>query len=245
MSPDAVSDLGTILGVWAHPDDEAYLSAGIMAAARERGHRVVVLTATRGEMGSLDPIRWPPERLGAIREAELERSLSIVGVDEHIVLGHPDGGCAAVGVEIGAAEVAGVIDAVQPDTILTFGPDGYTGHPDHQSVSHWVTGAVDWTTSRARVLHATATPQFLDRFEDIHREFDVFFAGMPSITDPGELAVDFLVDGPLVSRKIAALEAQASQTSGLIASIGTDRFGDWVRSERFVEAARKRTLASA
>jgi hypothetical protein len=68
---------------------------------------------------------------------------------------------------------------------------------------------------------------------------------MPSITDPGELAVDFLVDGPLVSRKIAALEAQASQTSGLIASIGTDRFGDWVRSERFVEAARKRTLASA
>lgn len=245
MNPDVVPDLGTVLGVWAHPDDEAYLSAGIMAAAREQGHRVVVLTATRGEMGSPDPMRWPPERLGAIREAELESSLSIIGVDEHIVLGHPDGGCAAVPVEIGTAEVAGVIDAVQPDTILTFGPDGYTGHSDHQTVSLWVGGAVDWTASRARVLHATATPEFLDRFDDIHREFDVFFAGMPSITDPGELAVDLVLEGEFAARKFAALAAQASQTSGLIASIGTDRFADWVRSERFVEAARNRSLLSA
>ena len=48
----AAADLGTVLGVWAHPDDEAYLSSGLMAAARDAGHRVVVATATYGERGS-------------------------------------------------------------------------------------------------------------------------------------------------------------------------------------------------
>ena len=66
--------VGTLLGVWAHPDDEAYLSAGLMALARRGGERVVVVTATAGEHGTDDPdpvaagpprpapptARWPP-----------------------------------------------------------------------------------------------------------------------------------------------------------------------------------------
>ena len=47
-----VSELGTLLGVWAHPDDETYLVAGLMAQAVRDGHRVVCVTATRGEEGS-------------------------------------------------------------------------------------------------------------------------------------------------------------------------------------------------
>jgi LmbE family N-acetylglucosaminyl deacetylase len=70
-------DLGTILGVWAHPDDEAYLSGGIMAQSVHDGRRVVCVTATRGEAGSWDHTRWPPDELGAIREAELNDSLTI------------------------------------------------------------------------------------------------------------------------------------------------------------------------
>jgi len=42
-----VTELGTILGVWAHPDDEAYLSAALMAWARRNGQRVVVVTASK------------------------------------------------------------------------------------------------------------------------------------------------------------------------------------------------------
>ena len=53
-------ELGTILGVWAHPDDETYLSAGLMAAAVDAGSRVVDVTATRGEGGSMDEEQWPP-----------------------------------------------------------------------------------------------------------------------------------------------------------------------------------------
>src|SRR5918998_1048475 len=57
-----VAELGTILGIWAHPDDEAYLSGGLMAMARDNGSRVVCVTATRGELGTPDPAAWPPRR---------------------------------------------------------------------------------------------------------------------------------------------------------------------------------------
>ena len=46
----------TLLGVWAHPDDEAYLSSALMAAVRREGARVVVVTATHGEHGTGDPV---------------------------------------------------------------------------------------------------------------------------------------------------------------------------------------------
>ncbi len=61
-SPDA---RGTILSVWAHPDDETYLAGGLMAAARDRGQRVVCASASAGEHGTDDPATWPPDRLGA------------------------------------------------------------------------------------------------------------------------------------------------------------------------------------
>src|SRR3954463_12618327 len=83
----------TLLGVWAHPDDEAYLTAGLMAEHRRRGDRVVVVTATLGERGTSDPAAGPPERLARLRRAELRDALAAVGVDEVRVLGLPDGGC--------------------------------------------------------------------------------------------------------------------------------------------------------
>ena len=83
-----MDELGTILGVWAHPDDEAYLTAGIMARAVRNGSRVVCVTATRGEGGSMDEEKWPPEKIGEVRTKELERSLEILGVKEHRVARH-------------------------------------------------------------------------------------------------------------------------------------------------------------
>lgn len=236
-----VAGLGTILGVWAHPDDEAYLSGGLMAAARAGGQRVFVLTATRGERGTPDPVAWPPERLANRRELELDRSLETLGVTEHAILGHRDGFCADVPLEIGAAQVAGTIDAIEPDTILTFGPDGYTGHGDHQTMSAWVDTAVDWTASRARVLHATTTRSFLDEFTELHRDFDVFFAGQPSVTDPSDLAVDLQLRGRLLDQKVAALRAQQSQTDALVEQMGLGRFRRWVSSERFADPVFTRT----
>ena len=59
---EVAAGLGTVLGVWAHPDDEAYLAGGLMAAAVDAGARVVCVTATRGERGT------PDVRLGRRRD---------------------------------------------------------------------------------------------------------------------------------------------------------------------------------
>jgi LmbE family N-acetylglucosaminyl deacetylase len=50
-----IRELGTVLSIWAHPDDEAYLCDGIMAMAAAAGSRVVCVTAARGELGVTDP----------------------------------------------------------------------------------------------------------------------------------------------------------------------------------------------
>ena len=93
----STTDLGTVLGVRAHPDDEAYLSAGLMASARAAGNRVVVATATLGgETGTPDAHRWQPARLAALRQYELVASLAAIYVQEHLWLGLPGtgAGCA-------------------------------------------------------------------------------------------------------------------------------------------------------
>jgi len=69
-------ELGTVLGVWAHPDDETYLSAGLMAQAARDGERVVCVTATRGEGGSMDEERWPSATMGAVRTTDTMASRS-------------------------------------------------------------------------------------------------------------------------------------------------------------------------
>jgi LmbE family N-acetylglucosaminyl deacetylase len=134
-----MDDLGTMLGVWAHPDDETYLAAGLMARAVRGGSRVVCITATRGEGGSMDEEVWPPEAMGEVRSAEMERSMQILGVTEHHWLDLPDIDMDTPLPEEGYEKVRALVAEVRPDTLLTFGPDGMTGHRAHMSVSAWAT----------------------------------------------------------------------------------------------------------
>ena len=110
-----VSKLGTIMAIWAHPDDEAYLSGGLMAVARDAGSRVVCVTATRGELGSPDPQAWPPDRLAAERTRELEQCLKVLDVREHEWLGYQDGQCAAGGESEPVARLSEAIERIRPD----------------------------------------------------------------------------------------------------------------------------------
>jgi LmbE family N-acetylglucosaminyl deacetylase len=229
--------LGTVLGIWAHPDDEAFLSAGLMAAARDAGNRVVCITATLGERGTDDPQRWPPERLSLVRQHECRASLAALGVTEHHLLGISDGACAAAPQAAVVEQITEMVDAVAPDTIVTFGPDGMTGHEDHQVVSAWATAAHAAALSEARLLYATTTEEFVKAWEPARQDFDVFLAeGLPLRTPATELAVALRLDQAMVDRKIVALRAQASQTGGLFAALGEDRVRQWWSTETFVAA---------
>ena len=167
-------DLGTVLGIWAHPDDEAFLSAGLMAAASDAGQRVVCVTATLGEHGTDDPQRWPPQRLARVRTHEARASLAALGVTEHHLLGISDGTCAAQPPDTVVRRLAQIIHSVAPDTILTFGPDGMSGHEDHQTVSRWATAARAAAAPHARLLYATTTEEFVDRWLPAREVFTMF-----------------------------------------------------------------------
>ena len=65
-----------------------------MAAAADRGQRVVCVSATAGELGTADPATWPPDALGPVRRWEAAAAMAVLGVDEHHFLGLPDGALA-------------------------------------------------------------------------------------------------------------------------------------------------------
>jgi LmbE family N-acetylglucosaminyl deacetylase len=236
--------LGTILGIWAHPDDEAYLSGGLMAMARDAGARVVCVTATRGELGTPDPQRWPPDRLAAERAAELARCLAILGVTEHHWLGYRDGACATVPEAAAADRLCGIVADVRPDTVLTFGPDGNTGHPDHRAVSRWAAAAFDRAAKPgARLLQSAVGERWARQWRAVNEAFDVFVDGYP-VTVPDEaLDLDVALDPAILARKVRALRAQRTQTAGIIGAMGAADYAAWVRDEAFVERAPDRLLS--
>jgi LmbE family N-acetylglucosaminyl deacetylase len=217
----AVSELGTILSVWAHPDDECYLSAGLMALARDNGARVLCVTATRGERGTDDPVAWPPDRLGPVREQELQRSMSILGVTEHRFLGHCDGEVADVYDDVGVTQLAEIISELDPDTVVTFG--------------RWATIAAQTATRPPRVLHA-ATDQAVMAAVDHHFDtFPVYGDDGPPIIDRDAAAVILELPDETLERKVASLAAQPSQTEPLIAHMGEEDYRNWISVEVFVE----------
>ena len=136
--------MGPLLALFAHPDDETFSAAGVMAAAVERGVPVTVISATRGEAGeSSIPGLDDPERLGAVRERELRDAMRQIGVSDVRLLGYRDSGMAGsptaehpqafiqIPVETAATRLVPHIRSVRPQVILTFGPEGLYGHPDH------------------------------------------------------------------------------------------------------------------
>jgi LmbE family N-acetylglucosaminyl deacetylase len=238
--PDGSEDIGVLLGVWAHPDDDAYLTAGLMSVVRAAGHRVVVATATKGELGTEDPVALPPERLALIRERETAASLAALDVREHRWLGHRDGTLDQVPVALGISQVAGLIQEIRPDTIVTFGPDGMTGYADHQAVSGWVTAAWNDSGRCGPLWYATITPEFHQEWAAVNSEIGLWFDGASPPSDPSsELAFAVHCDGELLDRKYAALRAHTSQTTGLIKHLGPERYRRWWSTESFVDAARR------
>jgi LmbE family N-acetylglucosaminyl deacetylase len=236
----ALPDLGTILSVWAHPDDESYCCGGLMADAVRRGRRVVCISATRGEQGSTDETRWPPgPPLADVRTRELEACLDVLGITEHHWLDYPDGGCAEIDDAEAVARIRAIADEVQPDTVLTFGPDGATWHPDHMAVSRWATAAVAGT--KAAVHYNSTTPEwyaFMSRFVD---PSDVMMADKePPIHPVSALSIYTQLSGELLDLKYEAMLCQESQIGPILSATGPENYRLMLAEEAFRAAADER-----
>ncbi len=229
-----MDELGTVLGVWAHPDDEAYLSAGLMARAVRTGSRVVCVTATRGEGGSMDEEAWPPETMADVRTGELERSLAILGVDDHVWLDLPDIDMETGLPEHGYERVVEIVRDVRPDTILTFGTDGMTTHEAHKSVCRWATEANrEVGKPGSRVLYAAVTRDWADEFLPIWEPFEVFRPGAPDVFAAEDLAIDYRLPPDINELKVRAILEHESQVRAIFEAVGEDVWWRQMSREMF------------
>lgn len=137
----------TIVGFFAHPDDEILGPGGTLAQAAAGGARVVLVYTTRGEAGEIAaPELATKETLGQVREAEMRCAANALGVSELIFLGYRDSGMAGSAenqhpqayINAPAGEVipqlVTIIRQYQPQIVLTFEPFGGYGHPDHIAI---------------------------------------------------------------------------------------------------------------
>jgi LmbE family N-acetylglucosaminyl deacetylase len=240
----STASLGPILSVWAHPDDEIYLATGVMAAATDLGQRVVCVSATAGEHGTPDPETWPPPRLARVRRWEAAAAMAVIGVTEHRILRLPDGALLYHDGE-GAGLIGGLLDEIGPDTILTFGADGMTYHPDHIAVHRWVTEAWNQRGRPCRLLYATATVEHLARFGDFYEQWDMYMTDQrPTGTPTDKLAVHVTLGGLELDRKLTALAAMASQTRDLTSTLDPAIYAQQIAEEAFIDATHAQALAS-
>ncbi|HEY7974272.1 MAG TPA: PIG-L family deacetylase, partial [Ktedonobacterales bacterium] len=125
-----------LLGVFAHPDDEIFCVGGTLAQWTEAGNEAMIVSATRGEAGQIqDAHAATRQTLGGVREHELRAGCAELGVARVECLDYRDGALAEVDPGQLAAAVATYIRLYQPDTVVTFGLDGGSGHPDHIAIS--------------------------------------------------------------------------------------------------------------
>lgn len=134
----------TLLAVFAHPDDETMVGPLLARYAREPGTRVVLAIVTNGDQGVTPFAKIPAgEPLAAVRAKEAACACEALGAAPPVLLGMPDGGLASSQVLAdAAARLKKVVDDVRPDAIVTWGPEGGYGHPDHRLVSALVTQLV-------------------------------------------------------------------------------------------------------
>jgi LmbE family N-acetylglucosaminyl deacetylase len=127
-----------LLAVFAHPDDESFHCGGTLARYAAAGVPITLLCATRGEGGAIaDRAAGSAETLPSVREAELRAAARALGVADVRLLDYRDGTLGEVPFPTGVEQVSTILAAARPAVVITFGPEGVSGHADHVMVHRW------------------------------------------------------------------------------------------------------------
>ena len=133
----------SLMGIFAHPDDESFGMAGTMAHATAAGHPVAIVCATRGEEGQIaDPALATPETLGQVREWELRHACAAVGVHDVSFLNYIDGHLAEANPDEATERIVFHLRSFRPTVVVTFDPKGGYGHVDHIAIHHLTLAAI-------------------------------------------------------------------------------------------------------
>ncbi len=229
--------MATVVFFHAHPDDEAIATGGTMASLSDAGHRVVLVTATGGELGEVpDGLLNQGETLAERRRTELAEASRILGVERQVYLGYLDSGMAgeatndrpgsfaAADVEEAAGALARLLDEEDAAVVVTYDEHGGYGHPDHVQVHR--------VGMRAAELAATPGVYMATMNRDFMRDLAVEVAtseewdtpedwdgpggqaeGMESMGEPASRITTEIAVRPWIERKREAMRAHASQIS--------------------------------
>src|SRR5437016_853856 len=133
-----------LMAILAHPDDESLGNGGMLAKYAAEGIEIHLVVATRGERG------WPGkeseypglETLGKLREAEVRAAATVLGLHSVYFLDYLDGDLDEAHPAEAIAKIVRYLRLVRPGVVVTFGPFGGYGHPDHIAISQLPTAAI-------------------------------------------------------------------------------------------------------
>lgn len=211
----------TVAVLCPHPDDEAIFCGGTIRALADRGDRVVIVAATSGDTAS----GTPDAALRATRRAELEAAAAVLGADEVHHLGHVDSGVGPdaeadafvhVPVDSAAVELVAILRAEGVDAVVSDGPEGIYGHPDHVHAHRVAVRAAELAGVRTR-YEVTVDREHL-HFVETHVVHDAteavmaMWRGHPGRYGHATVEIDLTVDvRAQIEAKRAAFAAHASQ----------------------------------
>jgi LmbE family N-acetylglucosaminyl deacetylase len=234
---DTSSTLPGIMGIFAHPDDEAFGLAGTLARATGRGHPAAIVCATRGEVGQIsDPALATPENLGEVRERELRAACAAVGIDDVSFLDYVDGQLADASQDEVVGRIVHHLRRFRPAVVVTFAANGGYGHPDHMAIHRDTLAAVEaaadpqWFPEqvdaglapyRVRKVYYTAFPreQMLAMRDEMRKRGQDFVPGGDAGTIPieemgnpeAEITTVVTLDGDEFAAKQRSMYAHATQ----------------------------------
>jgi LmbE family N-acetylglucosaminyl deacetylase len=220
-----------LLAIFAHPDDETFRPGGTFAILARREVRVELLTYTHGEAGSCgDPPLCAPEELAAVRERELRCACSRLGIAAPRLSNYADGHLQEANAQTMIEQIVSVVNDMKPEVLLTFGPDGLSGHPDHIAVGQWVYEAFRRVEALA-ALYTVAVPRSLAQRLELRQVHAV----------PDE-TIALTVDVSSVwETKLTAMRCHATQlSSSPMMSAPAERQRLFFGREYFVRAAMRR-----
>jgi len=227
--------MATLVAFHAHPDDECITTGGTLARAVDDGHRVVIVYATRGEVGDVpEGLLAPGETLVERRQGEVMRSTAALGVHRVEFLGYRDSGMVGTPdnddpaafwqADVGeaAARLADILRDERADVVLVYDENGNYGHPDHVQV-HRVGVRAAELADTAQVLEATVNRDTVRAFvEMMVASGDAAPDDLPDLDDPGTIfgmpdeVITTRVDvRGWAERKLAAMRAHETQVGDL------------------------------
>jgi len=222
---------GTLVSFHAHPDDEAILVGGTLALAADAGHRVVLVFATRGDLGEVaDGVLAADESLGERREQEARAAAVILGAARVEFLPYHDSGMAGEPTndrpgafatadrEEAAARLATILAEERAEVLTVYDDRGGYGHPDHVQVHH-VGRRAGELASTPRVYAGTVSREHFLSLQDRMSEAvpDGVETPDPEALDLGvpDASITTRVDVTgVLDRKRAAMAAHSSQIPG-------------------------------